>query len=241
MKGITGAISPQYFAASDEYSEYFLNIQMNTHIHTHINGPLSGTTGWASTRKEKPIWILLKQELGHIAVRAVWPLRYQRHCTELVRVLPQWPDSVIRPHRSHHSIFSSHVQCTPGVRVWTLGFHCLHWRPHSRVRQAQRPLSHVRGRHTALRQQLTRRRRVCARPTDQLYLWSRQEVRVAPTAAERRQNWDDLVWFAFQFGQTATHQPDLRAGVLTCGSCHLERSARQHPHRGWSCQVPKTA
>ena len=33
------------------------------YTHTHpFNGPLSGTTGWASTRKEKPIWILLKQE-----------------------------------------------------------------------------------------------------------------------------------------------------------------------------------
>ena len=31
-----------------------------------------------------------------------------------------------RPHRSHHSIFSSHMQCTSGVRVWTLGFHRLH-------------------------------------------------------------------------------------------------------------------
>ena len=31
------------------------------------------------------------------------------------------------------------------------------------------------------------------------------------------------------------------AHVLTCGSCHLERSARPHPHRGWSCQVQKTA
>ena len=39
---------------------------------------------------------------------------------------------------------------------------------------------------------------------------------------------------------TAAHRV-RRAGVLTCGSCHLERSARQHPHRGWSCQVPKTA
>ena len=28
------------------------------------------------------------------------------------------------------------------------------------------------------------------------------------------------------------------AGVLTCGSCHLERSARPHPHLGWSCQFP---
>ena len=32
-----------------------------------------------------------------------------------------------------------------------------------------------------------------------------------------------------------------RAGIRTCGSCHLERSARPHPHCGRSCQVPKTA
>jgi len=30
---------------------------------------------------------------------------------------------------------------------------------------------------------------------------------------------------------TAAHEV-RRAGVLTCGSCHLERSARPHPHRG---------
>ena len=69
------------------------------------------------------------------------------------------------------------------------------------------PFSDVRRRHTALRQQLTRQRRVCARPPDQLCLWSRQVVCVASTAAERRQNWDDLVWLAFQVSQTATHQP----------------------------------
>ena len=39
---------------------------------------------------------------------------------------------------------------------------------------------------------------------------------------------------------TAAHEV-RRAGVLTCGSCHLERSARPHLHRGWSCPVPKTA
>ena len=38
---------------------------------------------------------------------------------------------------------------------------------------------------------------------------------------------------------TAAHEV-RRAGVLTCGSCHLEHSARPHPHRGWSCQVPKS-
>ena len=30
---------------------------------------------------------------------------------------------------------------------------------------------------------------------------------------------------------TAAHEV-RRVGVLTCGSCHLERSARPHPHRG---------
>ena len=30
---------------------------------------------------------------------------------------------------------------------------------------------------------------------------------------------------------TAAHEVQ-RTGVLTCGSCHLERSARPHPHRG---------
>jgi len=42
------------------------------------------------------------------------------------------------------------------------------------------------------------------------------------------------------FYTTAAHEV-RRAGVLTRGSRHLERSARPHPHRGWSCQVPKTA
>jgi len=39
---------------------------------------------------------------------------------------------------------------------------------------------------------------------------------------------------------TAVHEVRW-AGVLTCGSCHLERSARPHLHRGWSFQVPETA
>jgi len=35
----------------------------HTHTHTHpFNGPFSWLPGWASTRKIKPIWILLKQE-----------------------------------------------------------------------------------------------------------------------------------------------------------------------------------
>ena len=42
-----------------------INHSTHTHTHTHthpFNGPFSGTTGWAGTRKVKPIWILLKQE-----------------------------------------------------------------------------------------------------------------------------------------------------------------------------------
>ena len=34
----------------------------HTHTHTHLTAPFPGLPGWASTRKIKPIWILLKQE-----------------------------------------------------------------------------------------------------------------------------------------------------------------------------------
>jgi len=39
---------------------------------------------------------------------------------------------------------------------------------------------------------------------------------------------------------TAAHEV-RRAGVLTCGSYHLERSARPQKLRGWSCQVLEIA
>jgi len=42
------------------------------------------------------------------------------------------------------------------------------------------------------------------------------------------------------FSTTAAHEA-RRAGVLTCMSRYLECSAWPHPHRGWSCQVLKTA
>jgi len=36
----------------------------HTHTHTHpFNSPFPGLPGWAGTRKVKPIWILLKQEI----------------------------------------------------------------------------------------------------------------------------------------------------------------------------------
>jgi len=52
---------------SQQFDEYrtisSFHITLTTHTHTHTsNGPLSGTTSSASTRKVKPIWILLKQQ-----------------------------------------------------------------------------------------------------------------------------------------------------------------------------------
>jgi len=61
-----------YLPATHSALEVFLNdmryinprfTYLLTYLHTHLfNGPLSGTTQWAGTRKVKPIWILLKQE-----------------------------------------------------------------------------------------------------------------------------------------------------------------------------------
>ena len=34
----------------------------NTHTHTRLTALFPGLPGWASTRKVKPVWILLKQE-----------------------------------------------------------------------------------------------------------------------------------------------------------------------------------
>ena len=40
-----------------------------------------------------------------------------------------------------------------------------------------------------------------------------------------------IITSSMDYSTAAAHEVRL-AGVLTCGSCHLERSARQHPHRG---------
>jgi len=54
--------APTYFT---DYTSYTLCHGQLEHIHTHthpFNGPFPGLPRWASTRKVKPIWILLKQE-----------------------------------------------------------------------------------------------------------------------------------------------------------------------------------
>ena len=38
------------------------NMHAHTHTHTHLTALCPGLLGWATTRKVKPIWILLKQE-----------------------------------------------------------------------------------------------------------------------------------------------------------------------------------
>ena len=55
------------FVMSYYYYYYFLTPVLNshgmkTHTHTRLTALLPGLPGWASTRKVKPIWILLKQE-----------------------------------------------------------------------------------------------------------------------------------------------------------------------------------
>ena len=45
------------------YLHYFHTLMIIIHTHTHpFNSLCPGLPGWASTRKVKPIWILLKQE-----------------------------------------------------------------------------------------------------------------------------------------------------------------------------------
>ena len=53
----------------------YLSNKIHTHTHTRLMDHFSGLPRWAGTRKEKPIWILLKQEterqrhqLGHMQV-----------------------------------------------------------------------------------------------------------------------------------------------------------------------------
>jgi len=51
------------FYCSLDYYVGFNRADLYAGLHTHMfNSPLSGTTQWASTRKVKRIWILLKQK-----------------------------------------------------------------------------------------------------------------------------------------------------------------------------------
>jgi len=57
--------SVYYFLSQALGSLPFLIRRTHTHTHTHtnpFNGLCPGLPGWASTRKVKPIWILLKQK-----------------------------------------------------------------------------------------------------------------------------------------------------------------------------------
>ena len=83
------------------------------HAHTHpFNGPFSGTTRWAGTRKVKPIWILLKQETasGSSISWAIYKSAF--HCRQITTPAP------------HHSLFyrpdafpAAQRQNTKGIRI----------------------------------------------------------------------------------------------------------------------------
>ena len=67
-------------------------------------------------------------------------------------------------------------------------------------------------------------------------LWSQPGVSNGNSPASRHQQITFRATLIFHLIDkllctTAVHEV-RRAGVLTCGSCHLERSAQQHPHRG---------
>ena len=50
------------FMLSRRLSPYHMHGIAHTHTHTRLTALFPGLSGWASTRKAKPIWILLKQE-----------------------------------------------------------------------------------------------------------------------------------------------------------------------------------
>jgi len=66
------------------------------------------------------------------------------------------------------------------------------------VSEKHRVHSHVYADDTTLWQQHSCRRRVCPRPSDRLYLWRCQAVRLEQTATEPWQDSDHLVWVALQ-------------------------------------------
>jgi len=56
-KGIS--FCKRYFVEILTLEQYW---SIQTHTHTHLTALFPGLPGWAGTRKEKPIWILLKQD-----------------------------------------------------------------------------------------------------------------------------------------------------------------------------------
>jgi len=46
-----------------DFNWYRIVLLANTHTHTRLTALFPGLCGWAGTRKVKPIWILMKQEI----------------------------------------------------------------------------------------------------------------------------------------------------------------------------------
>ena len=95
-------------------SEDMSKIFMHTHTHP-FNGPLSETTGWAGTRKVKPIWILLKQETmsGSTVIKFLWCLLIPRK--QLRLLFFDAVDSLTPCSHSRLLQTGMHVHCTWGL------------------------------------------------------------------------------------------------------------------------------
>ena len=55
-------VSEYYHTHTHTHPHTHTRTHTHTHTHTRLTAPFPGLPGWASTRKVKPIWILLKQE-----------------------------------------------------------------------------------------------------------------------------------------------------------------------------------
>ena len=97
-----------------------LSTHTHTHTHTHLTALCPGLPGWAGTRKVKPIWILLKQEIVSgsgiswtICKSASWSRQISMQAPH--RSVFYRPDALpaTQPTASKHSRHTyPHIQCT---------------------------------------------------------------------------------------------------------------------------------
>ena len=89
-------MSSSSFSSSDNGGDSILSsIWVISHPHTPLTTFFLGLSGWAGTRKVKPIWILLKQEIGLLSGSGIsWAIcKSAPHSRQITMPAP------------HHSVF----------------------------------------------------------------------------------------------------------------------------------------
>ena len=104
------------------------NVSYHTHTHTRLTALCPGLPGWASTKKAKPIWILLKQkdsewqwhQLGHMQVCT--SLQTDNHASSPHHSVFYRPDALpaAQPTASKHLRHqnTSHLNAASGKSSW---------------------------------------------------------------------------------------------------------------------------